>query len=150
MALVEPRRREMLLYARLLKSDTVCGRERMEVFAEFLNKIDNPAHRAHVEEILSWVMEKFPSLTPVVKWNQPIFTDHGTYIIGFSVSKKHMAVAPDQAGMNRFAEEIARSGYDHTKEIVRMPWDRPVDYSLLEKFVAFNIMDKADCKTFWR
>ena len=24
-----------------------------------------------------------------------MFTDHGTYIIGFSVSKKHLAVAPE-------------------------------------------------------
>lgn len=64
----------------------------MEIFSEFLAKIDNPEHRERTEEVLSWVKNKFPNLEPVIKWNQPMFTDHGTYIIGFSVSKKHLAV----------------------------------------------------------
>lgn len=122
----------------------------MEVFAEFLDSIDNPQHQERMREVLSWVMKQFPNLTPTLKWNQPMFTDHGTYIIGFSISKKHMAVSPEQAGMVRFSDEISKVGYDQTKEIVRIPWDRPVDYSLLEKMVEFNIMDKAGCTTFWR
>ncbi|NRG47411.1 iron chaperone, partial [Bacillus sp. CRN 9] len=31
-----------------------------------------------------------------------------------------------------------------------MKWDSPVDFSLLEKMIEFNILDKADCSTFWR
>jgi hypothetical protein len=122
----------------------------METFAEYLDKIDHQMHRTRVEEVLSWVMERFPQLSPVLKWNQPMFTDHGTYIIGFSVSKKHIAVAPEQVGMALFADEISKAGYDQTKEIMRIPWDKPVDYSLLEKMIEFNIMDKANCTTFWR
>lgn len=122
----------------------------MEVFAEFLDSIDNPQHQERMRDVLSWVMKQFPNLTPTLKWNQPMFTDHGTYIIGFSISKKHMAVSPEQAGMVRFSDEISKVGYDQTKEIVRIPWDRPVDYSLLEKMIEFNIMDKAGCTTFWR
>ena len=122
----------------------------VEVFAEYLNKIDNPEHRARMEDVLAWVKRTFPNLTPVLKWNQPMFTDHGTFIIGFSVSKKHIAIAPEEAGMVRFAEEIEKRGHDHTKGIVRMPWDRPFDYDLLEKMIEFNITDKADCRTFWR
>lgn len=122
----------------------------MEVFADWLAKIEHPAHRERMENLFAWVMETFPHLVPVIKWNQPMFTDHGTFIIGFSVSKKHMAVAPEYAGMARFAEEIAKSGYDQTKGIVRIPWDRPVDYALLENMIRFNIEDKAMCTTFWR
>lgn len=122
----------------------------MEVFAEFLERIDTPQHRARMEDILSRIMEKFPNLVPTMKWNQPMFTDHGTYIIGFSTSKKHMAVSPEQAAMVRFSDEISKAGYDQTKEIIRIPWDYPVDYSLLEKMIEFNIMDKAGCTTFWR
>ncbi|MFC4023341.1 iron chaperone [Oceanobacillus longus] len=122
----------------------------MEVFAEFLAKIDNPHHRERADEVLTWVVEKFPNLVPEIKWNQPMFTDHGTYIIGFSVAKHHLAVAPERVGINHFAEEIVKARYDHTKELVRMKWDRPVDYALLEKMIEFNIWDKADCSTFWR
>ncbi|GIO44378.1 iron chaperone [Paenibacillus apis] len=122
----------------------------MELFGEFLSKIDNPLHRARMEEVLSWVMEKFPDVEPAVKWNQPMFTDHGTYIIGFSASKKHMSVSPEQAGMSRFSEEISEAGYEQTKELMRIPWNQTVNYSLLEKMIEFNILDKAGCSTFWR
>jgi Uncharacterized conserved protein len=122
----------------------------METFTEYLAKIDNPEHRARTEEVLVWVAEKFPNLEPKIAWNQPMFTDHGTFIIGFSVSKRHLAVAPERAGMIHFSEEIVNGGYDHTKELVRFQWNSPVDYALLEKMIEFNIWDKADCSTFWR
>ncbi|MEH7378806.1 iron chaperone [Neobacillus drentensis] len=122
----------------------------MEVFAEYLAHIDNPQHRARTEEVLAWVTKKFPNLMPKVAWNQPMFTEHGTFIIGFSVAKHHLAVAPELAGINHFSDEIVQAGYDHTKQLVRIHWDSPVDFSLLEKMIEFNILDKADCSTFWR
>ncbi|EJL20530.1 hypothetical protein PMI05_05767 [Brevibacillus sp. BC25] len=79
-----------------------------------------------------------------------MFTDHGTFIIGFSVAKHHLAVSPERVGITRFSDEIVQAGYDHTKELVRIRWDKPVDFSFLEKMIEFNILDKADCSTFWR
>lgn len=122
----------------------------MEIFAEYLARIDNPQHRARTEEVLSWVTKNFPNLMPRIAWNQPVFTEHGTFIIGFSVAKHHLAVAPERAGINYFSDEIVQTGYDHSKELVRIPWDSPVDFSLIEKIITFNILDKADCSTFWR
>ncbi|MBM7565517.1 iron chaperone [Paenibacillus sacheonensis] len=122
----------------------------METFAEYLEKIGNPQHRARTEEVLTWVAQTFPQLETKIAWNQPMFTDHGTFIIGFSVSKQHLAVAPEKAGMNRFSEEVVQAGYAHTKELVRIPWGSPVDCDLLERMIDFNIIDKADCSTFWR
>lgn len=122
----------------------------MEVFAEYLARIDNPQHRARMEEILGWVSKRFPNLVPRIAWNQPMFTDHGTFIIGFSVAKHHLAVAPERAGINHFSDEIVQAGYDHSLELVRIKWDSPVDFSLLEKMIKFNILDKADYSTFWR
>ncbi len=122
----------------------------MEVFSDYLARIDNPQHRARTEEILLWVTKKFPDLMPKIEWNQPMFTDHGTFIIGFSVSKLHLAIAPERAGIDHFSDEIVKAGYEHSKELVRIRWDSPVDYSLLEKLIAFNILDKADNPNFWR
>lgn len=122
----------------------------MDAFEEFLAKIDHPEHRTRTEEVLGWVAERFPGLAPKIAWNQPMYTDHGTFIIGFSVSKKHLAVAPERATMIRFADEIERSGYDHTNELIRIRWENPVDHALLERLIAFNIEDKANCSTFWR
>ncbi|MET0959930.1 MAG: iron chaperone [Psychrobacillus psychrotolerans] len=122
----------------------------MEVFAEYLAHIDNPQHRIRTEEVLTWVTKKFPNLKPKIAWNQPMFTNHGTFIIGFSVAKHHLAVAPERVGINHFSDEIVQAGYDHSKELVRIQWNSPVDFSLLEKIIEFNILDKADCSTFWR
>ncbi|KYG26046.1 iron chaperone [Alkalihalobacillus trypoxylicola] len=122
----------------------------MSTFHDFLEKIDNPEHKQRMEEILTWVKEEFPHLDPEIKWNQPMYTDHGTFIIGFSVSKKHIAVAPENVGMNQFLDQIEKVGYDHTKELIRIKWTDEVHYSLLQEIIAFNIMDKADCTSFWR
>ncbi|MFQ3544535.1 iron chaperone [Halobacillus rhizosphaerae] len=122
----------------------------MAIFTEFLDKIDQPEHRARVEEVLNWVAEKYPELDRVVKWNQPMFTDHGTFIIGFSTAKTHLNVAPERAGILHFSEEIIESGYGHTKQLVQFPWNKPIDYSLIEKMIEYNISEKAECSTFWR
>lgn len=103
-----------------------------------------------MKEVLGWVTKRFPNLMPKIAWNQPMFTDHGTFIIGSSIAKQHMAVAPEKAGIHQFADEAVQDGYDYTKELVRIRWDSPVDLSLLEKIIQFNIMDKAECSTFWR
>ncbi len=122
----------------------------MEVFSEYLAKIENKENRERVETVLGWVLEKFPNLQPRIAWNQPMFTDHGTFIIGFSVAKQHMAVAPECVVISRFSEDIKQAGYDHSSELFRIKWSSPVDYSLLEKIIEFNIEDKKQCTTFWR
>lgn len=122
----------------------------LEVFTDYLSRIENPQNRARTEAVLNWVAEQFPQMKPRIAWNQPMFTDHGTYIIGFSVSKKHLAVAPEGKGMEQFREELQRSGYDCGKMLARIRWEQPVDYALLKRMIAFNIADKADCVGFWR
>jgi uncharacterized protein YdhG (YjbR/CyaY superfamily) len=122
----------------------------MDVFTEYLARIDNPQHRARMAEILSWVAQSFPNLTPKIAWNQPMFTDHDTFIIGFSISKQHIAVAPERVGIIHFSDEIVKAGYDQTNGLVRILWKNPIDFELLEKMIAFNISDKANCSTFWR
>lgn len=76
----------------------------MDVFAKYVSGIDNPDHRLRMEEILSWTAGQFPSLKPQIKWNTPMFTDHGTFIIGFAAAKHHVSVSPEEAGIAHFAE----------------------------------------------
>ncbi|MBC2172184.1 iron chaperone [Listeria booriae] len=122
----------------------------MEVFEEFIGNIENPEHQARMAEVLAWIETEYPDLGQRIAWNQPMFTNHGTFIIGFSVSKKHMAIAPEGEGMVRLADAIAASGYPTTKMLIQMPWDKPVDYTLIKTIIDFNIADKAECTTFWR
>lgn len=122
----------------------------MSIFTEFLTKIDHIDHRERTEEILNWVSTTFPQLKTEIKWNQPMFTDHGTYIIGFSTAKHHLSVAPERVAITKFSAQINKTGYNHTEQLFRIGWDKPVDYELLEEVIKFNIEDKADTTSFWR
>lgn len=124
--------------------------KKMETFEDFLKQIENPGHRARVFEVLDWVSRHYPDMQRRIGWNQPMFTHHGTFIIGFSVSKNHMAVSPEQAGIAHFSEEIKKAGYDHSNNLMRFPWDKPIDYVLLQKMIDYNIAEKANTTTFWR
>ena len=79
----------------------------MELFEEYLAKIEYETHRSRMREVLVWVNDTFPTLAPKIAWNQPMFTDHGTFIIGFSVAKGHFAISPEAQGIAAFSDDIA-------------------------------------------
>jgi uncharacterized protein YdhG (YjbR/CyaY superfamily) len=122
----------------------------IETFKEYLEAIPNPSQRERTKEVLDWIHKKYPELQTRIAWNQPMFTDHGTFIIGFSISSKHLACAPEMVGMKHFSEEIKKAGYEQTMMLMKFPWNKPVDYELLGRMIEFNIIEKADCQTFWR
>ncbi|PIC58485.1 iron chaperone [Sporosarcina sp. P12(2017)] len=122
----------------------------MMVFSKYLASIDHPDHRDRTEEVLKWVANEFPNLEPIIKWNTPMFSNDGTFIIGFSTAKHHLSVSPELAGITNFADDIAQLGYSATKGLFRIQWNEPINYELLKKIIEFNIQDKADYKSFWR
>ena len=122
----------------------------MELFEEYLAKIEYETHRSRMREVLVWVNDTFPTLAPKIAWNQPRFTDHGTFIIGFSVAKGHFAISPEAQGIAAFSDDIAKSGYSQTSNLFRIKWDQPVNFNLLERIIRYNIEDKKGCTTFWR
>ncbi|MGX6980024.1 iron chaperone [Vagococcus elongatus] len=122
----------------------------MNEFETIVNHIKHPDHRGQIKELFSWIEQSYPELVSVVKWNQPMYTAHGTYIIGFSFSKNHFAVSPETVTIKHFTADIEQAGYDHTQNIIRIKWGQAIDYSLIKKMIDFNITDKADHKNFWR
>ncbi len=122
----------------------------MEEFKEFLNQIEDLDRRLRVEQIFEHISTRFPNLERVIKWNQPMFTDHGTFIIGFSVSKNHLAVAPEAVALDRFEKEIQKAGYQQMKQLFKIPWKDGVDFGLLERIITYNIEDKKSITKFWR
>ena len=122
----------------------------MNDFQEFLNTIEDPVKKERMESIINYIRKTFPQLKEEIKWNQPMFTDHGTFIIGFSIAKNHIAVAPESIVIKLFEKEIEEAGYSHTKGLFRIKWTDKIDYDLLRKIVAFNIEDKKGMVKFWR
>lgn len=122
----------------------------MTEFNDFLQSLENDKQTATMEAIFNWISETFPELEITVKWNQPMYTHHGTFIIAFSKSKQHFSVAPEAKGMAEFTEQIEAARYSQTNNLFRIKWTQDVNYALLKSIIQFNIEDKADCTTFWR
>jgi uncharacterized protein len=118
--------------------------------AEFLDSVPDPEHRARVADLLDWVAATWPRLELAVKWNQPMFLDHGTYIIGFSVFPKNLAVGAEAPLIDRMREEIEATGYSTTQRLIRIGWDDPVDHDLLTRIIETQIAEKADVTGLWR
>lgn len=124
----------------------------MQEFNKYLSEIKNESHCERVSRILEWVIKTFLNLKAEIKWNQPMFTDHGTFIIGFSISKNHLAVSPEVNTIIKFEEEIKDVGYSisNSNMLFKIKWEEQIDFSLLERIIAYNSKEKSDCKTFWR
>ena len=99
-------------------------------------------------QVLNWVAQHYPELELRIAWNQPIFTHHGTYIIGFSAASKHMAVAPERATMIRFEQVMRERGTDFGTMIACQPWR--FTYELLDAFIRHQLSEKQDVTSFWR
>ena len=122
----------------------------MKGFQTFLDSISDLEKRERLESILTSIKERFPQLKEEIKWNQPMFSDHGTYIIGFSIAEGHVAVAPEAVVISLFEKEIEEAGHSHTREIFRIKWTDNVALDLMHRMVAYNIEDKKDMTAFWR
>lgn len=123
----------------------------METFEDYVEaKMENAENIEKFIEVLNWVEDEFPGLEKKIAWNQPMFTDHGTFIIGFSVAKNHFSVAPEGEVLDIFSSKIKNSGYSHGKKLFQIRWDQDVDYDLLRSIIEFNIEEKKDHTNFWR
>ena len=117
---------------------------------EYLETIPDDDNRERMVDVLVWVGLTYPELELRIEWNQPMFTHHGTYIIGFSAASKHMTMAPERATMIRFEQVMRERGTDFSTMLARQPWNRPFDYELLDAFIQHQLSEKQDITSFWR
>lgn len=122
----------------------------METFNNYLEAMDHPDYRFKMETILNWIIEKYPMLEQRISYNQLMFVYNGTYILGLSYAKNHIAVSPEGKTMKVYEELILDTGLSHTKNIVRIKWDEPIPYDLIKRFIEFNKEDKKGDTSFWR
>lgn len=115
----------------------------------YLDEITMKENRLVYKEILDWVQTTFPALHIEMKWNQPMFINHGTFIISFTASKKHISVAPEKVFLEEFLDEIVSAGYSHSKMIFRIKYTDQVDYVLLKRIIERIIDSKKDYDKFW-
>lgn len=103
-----------------------------------------------LHELFDWIETSWPQLKPAYKWHQPMYTDHGTFIIGFSSARNHISVAVEKKTLDHFTPEIEQAGLSYGKMLFRMAKNKPFPKDLLRAMIDYNIDDKKNVKTFWR
>jgi uncharacterized protein YdhG (YjbR/CyaY superfamily) len=122
----------------------------MSTLSEYVAAVTNDTKRQKLQELFDWLTSEFPQLQIKFGWGQPMFTDHGTFIIACKHTKKHITVSPEVAGIQKFADKLDTVGYAHTENTFRITWEQEVHYELLREMIQFNIEDKANETKFWR
>ncbi len=105
--------------------------------------------REFLRELLTWMCENHPELDTRIAWNQPMFTHHGSFIIGFSASSKHLSCAPEVPTLELLRDEFSERGYKCLKKTINFPLDKPLPYDLVEKIITEQMKLKKDVDTFW-
>ncbi len=86
----------------------------------FLSNFKNPILKFKLGPIFEQIQKEFPNLTVELKWNQPMFIMNGTFIIGFSVAKNHISIAPEAVTMAIFTNDIKAANYEATNNLFKI------------------------------
>ena len=86
----------------------------------FLSNFKNPILKFKLEPIFEQIQKEIPNLTVELKWNQPMFIMNGTFIIGFSVAKNHISIAPEAVTMAIFTNDINAANYEATNNLFKI------------------------------
>ncbi|NTK25976.1 DUF1801 domain-containing protein [Enterococcus faecium] len=122
----------------------------MEKFQPIINQIKEKEHQQKIKDLFAKITETYPQLDTTVKWNQPMFTDHGTFIIAFSFAKNHFSIAPEKAAIRALEKNIQEAGYVYTDNVIKVPWKSVINWELIEQLISFNIEYKKGHDKFWR
>ncbi|CEA01306.1 hypothetical protein BN1048_01325 [Jeotgalicoccus saudimassiliensis] len=121
-----------------------------DVFKPYVEKIEYEAGREKVREVYRWIESEFPELKREVKWSTPLYSHHGTFIVGVKPAKKHFSINHEPKGIEVFSSKIKHAGYSHEKMTYKIKYSDEVDYGLLKEIIEYNIEDKKDAGKFWR
>lgn len=121
----------------------------MERILEYIQRIDDPDNRLIFGDFINWLTTDFPELKPEYKWNQPMFTHHGTFIIGFSVATKHFTVAPEMRTFEHFLPQIKDLKLKHGKKTFQLQFGQDIPYDLLRALINYTLADKQNVTSFW-
>ncbi len=86
----------------------------------FFSNLKNPILKFKLEPIFEQIQKEFQNLTVELKWNQPMFIMNGTFIIGFSVAKNHISIAPEAVTMAIFTNDIKAASYKATNNLFKI------------------------------
>ena len=78
-----------------------------DLFQPYLEKIEGEKNSTKVRRVYEWIEEEFPKLEPEVKWSTPLYSHHGTFIIGVKPAKNYFSINPEPKGIDVFSDKIS-------------------------------------------
>ena len=105
----------------------------------FFKKLD-PQARKTVKAIFTAIMAKHKNLELVIAWNQPMLRIGKDYILGISVSQKHITLNPfSKDVLDQFSKRLAE--FKVSKHTFQVPLDWKVDASLLNSLAKARLSE---------
>ncbi|MCX6392371.1 MAG: DUF4287 domain-containing protein [Actinobacteria bacterium] len=111
--------------------------KRFGTLDDYLKGAD-PTGAKTMRAIFAAIDKKFPDLELVIAWNQPMLKSGDGYVIGVTLTKSHILLAPWGDGVLA-SFEPRLTGLEMNKKTVRVPLDWKVDVKLLQDMAATRI-----------
>jgi uncharacterized protein YdhG (YjbR/CyaY superfamily) len=102
----------------------------------YLAAVPAPA-RAKLEEVRRIVRRVAPDAVEKIGYGIPTFTYAKKNLFHFAAFTSHVGLYPGSEAIEAFAAEL--DGYETAKGTIRVPFDRPIPGTLIEKLVRFNL-----------
>ena len=123
----------------------ILGGNNMEVFAEFLAGIDDPFHRERTEEVLTWIIDKYPNLKNV--YSKEAMLNYTIYVV-FESPAYYISYATSMMGA-LYIDKMAQTNYDAAKEAYRkLIYNVDRDYNITDLYTKCGLGDPFDEETF--
>jgi uncharacterized protein YdhG (YjbR/CyaY superfamily) len=95
-----------------------------------------------IRQIFAAVTTKHKNLELVMAWNQPMLRNENGYVIGISVSKKHLTLNPfSKQVLDKFASRLKK--YEVNKHTFIVPLDWKVEVALIQAVANARIAELA-------
>ena len=91
-----------------------------------------------LEELRQTIHATIPDATEKIAWNMPYFWQ-GKNIVGFAAHKKHISLFPGEEAVEKFSTQLP--GYKFNKGTVQLPFDKPINRSLIADMVRFVVQN---------
>jgi uncharacterized protein YdhG (YjbR/CyaY superfamily) len=113
--------------------------KRFETVDEYLAGLDE-TKRKTMGGIIDAITSEFPELEAKIAWNLPMIHSQGTYVAGLAAYKNHISFSPwSEAVVAGLASRL--SGYETTKNTIKVPVDWQIDVGLVRDLVAGRLAE---------
>jgi uncharacterized protein YdhG (YjbR/CyaY superfamily) len=105
-----------------------------------------PYAQEKLQEIRALLKEVAPDATEMIKWGYPVLFEK-RILFSYSAFKNHINFMPTGPALKPFESEL--TSYKTGKETLQIPYDRPLERSLLHRIAEYRVKDVKENDAKW-